>query len=368
MSDIERMLAKVVRAFRVQGDFVSGVRYGSGHINDTYAVTVNQAGSCIRYLFQRLNTGIFKDPVGLMANVENVTEHIRRKLVGAGEQDSSRRVLTLLRTQDGRCYLEDEEHGFWRGYLFIEGARTYDLLEKANQAHQAARSFGTFQRLLADYEGPRLKETIPFFHHTRRRFEAFQEAVAEDPLGRAKDAAIEIEFALNRQSLATRLLDLQATGAIPERITHNDTKLNNVMLDDATGEGICVLDLDTVMPGLSLFDFGDLVRTACNPVAEDEPDVSRVVASGEIFEALAAGYLEGTAGALLPVERENLVLAGELLTFECGLRFLTDHLLGDTYFRTHRSNQNLDRCRTQFALVQSLETQAEDFMQRIRLL
>lgn len=368
MSDTQELLARVFRSFQIQGDFVSGVRYGSGHINDTYAVTVNQAGANIRYLFQRLNTEIFKNPVGLMTNVENVTEHIRRKLIDGGDRDGSRRVLTLLRTQDGGCYLELGDQGFWRGYLFIEGARTYDLLEKVDQAYQAARSFGTFQRLLADYAGPRLKETIPYFHHTGRRFEAFQQAVAEDPLGRAKDAGIEIEFALNRQSLATRLLDLQATGAIPERITHNDTKLNNVMLDDTTGEGICVLDLDTVMPGLSLFDFGDLVRTACNPVAEDEPDVSRVVASGEIFEALAAGYLEGTAGALLPVEREHLVLAGELLTFECGVRFLTDHLLGDTYFRTHRLSQNLDRCRTQFALVQSLETQAEDFMQRVRSL
>jgi len=368
MSDTQERLAKVFRAFEIQGDFVSGARYGSGHINETYAVTVDQAGQQVRYLFQRLNTTIFKDPVGLMANVANVTGHIRRKLEGAGEVEASRRVLTLIRTREAGYFLDDPEQGFWRAYLFIEGAQTYDLLETSEQAFQAARSFGTFQRLLADYNGPRLSDTIPFFHHTVRRFEALREAVAADPLGRGKAAEAEIDFALSREALAGQLLRLQASGAIPERITHNDTKFNNVMLDDVSGEGVCVLDLDTVMPGLSLYDFGDLVRSACNPAAEDELDVSKVVARGDIFEALAVGYLKGTAGALLPVERDHLAIAGQLLTYECGLRFLTDHLLGDAYFRIHRPGHNMDRCRTQFALVRSLELQAETFMKRIRSL
>ncbi len=368
MSATQAKLARVFRAFQIRGDFLSGTRYGSGHINETYAVTVDQAGQPIRYLFQRLNTAIFQNPVGLMANVENVTGHIRNKLQTSGVTDASRRVLTLLPAQEGQFFLDDPELGFWRVYLFIEGARTYDLLEQTDQAFQAARSFGTFQRLLADYEGPRLTDTIPFFHHTGRRFEALQQAIAADPLGRAKAAEPEIEFALSRATLTTRLLDLQASGAIPERITHNDTKFNNVMLEDVTGEGVCVLDLDTVMPGLSLYDFGDLVRSACNPVAEDETDVSQVVARGDIFEALATGYLKGTAGALLPVEREHLAIAGQLLTFECGLRFLSDHLLGDAYFRIHRPGQNMDRCRTQFALVRSLELQADAFLKRIRSL
>jgi hypothetical protein len=318
----------------------------------------------VRYILQRLNTGIFQDPEGLMANVRNVTGHIHAKLLATHPAEASRRVLTLVRTRDGGSHLDDAELGFWRAYLFIERARTYDVLERPRQAFEAARAFGTFQALLADYDGPRLSETIPFFHHSRRRFEAFRAAVAADPLGRAREAAPAIDFALGREALVDTLLDLQASGAVPERITHNDTKLNNVMLDDATGEGICVLDLDTVMPGLSLYDFGDMVRSACNPAAEDETDLAKVVARADIFEALAAGYLAGTAGALLPVERDHLAVAGQLLTFECGLRFLTDHLQGDTYFRLHRPGQNLDRARNQFALVQSLEDQADAFMRR----
>jgi hypothetical protein len=361
-------LERIFRAFDINGDFISAEPYGTGHINDTYALTVDQAGQRVRYIFQRLNTNIFKDPRSLMGNVQRVTEHILGKLLAAGAHDVSRRVLTLVPTRDGGCYLDDPDLGFWRAYLFIERARTFDLLETERQAYQAARSFGTFQGLLADYGGPRLSETIPFFHHTRHRFETFQQAVASDPVGRAAEVEQDIAFAFGREALVDCLLDLQAAGEIPERITHNDTKLNNVMLDDVTGEGVCVLDLDTVMPGLSLYDFGDLVRSGCNPVAEDEQDVSKVVARGDIFEALAAGYLEGTGGALLPVEREHLAVAGQLLTFECGLRFLTDHLQGDTYFRIHRPGQNLDRCRTQFALVASLETQANAFMNRIRAL
>ena len=368
MSETQTSLGRVFRAFALQGDFICGEPYGSGHINDTYAFTVDQGGSRVRYLFQRLNTGIFKNPAGLMGNVEQVTGHIRAKLEAAGAHDVSRRVLTLLRTRAGACFLDDPELGFWRGYLFIEAARTYDLLERPEQAFQAAKSFGTFQRLLADYQGPQLVATIPEFHHSVRRFETFQKAVAADPLGRAKGVEAEIDFALSRQPLVSRLLDLLRSGAIPERITHNDTKLNNVLLDDASGEGVCVLDLDTVMPGLSLYDFGDMVRTACNPVAEDELDLTKVVARADIFEALAAGYLQGSDGALLEVEQEHLGTAGELLTFECGIRFLTDHLVGDSYFRIHHPGHNLDRARTQFALVRSLEAQAEVFMTRIRSL
>ena len=311
MSATQAKLARVFRAFQIRGDFLSGTRYGSGHINETYAVTVDQAGQPIRYLFQRLNTAIFQNPVGLMANVENVTGHIRNKLQTSGVTDASRRVLTLLPAQEGQFFLDDPELGFWRVYLFIEGARTYDLLEQTDQAFQAARSFGTFQRLLADYEGPRLTDTIPFFHHTGRRFEALQQAIAADPLGRAKAAEPEIEFALSRATLTTRLLDLQASGAIPERITHNDTKFNNVMLEDVTGEGVCVLDLDTVMPGLSLYDFGDLVRSACNPVAEDETDISKVVAPGRHLRGprhrLPQGHSWGTpaGGARTPRHRRS---------------------------------------------------------------
>ncbi|GLH71501.1 mucin desulfatase [Geothrix limicola] len=360
------LLLDIARRFQVLGDLLSAVPYGTGHINDTYVVTCDQAGEPVRYLLQRLNTKIFKTPRGLMKNIEEVTGHIRGKLKRQGEP-FTRRVLTLVPLADsGVCFLDDPELGFWRCYLFIEGARTYDVIERVEQAFEAAKAFGAFQSLLADYEGPSLHETIPDFHHTPKRLAALKAAVAEDPLGRARDCEADILFALERAPLAGRLVGLQAEGAIPERITHNDTKLNNVMLDDATGAGVCVIDLDTVMPGLSLCDFGDMVRTACNPLAEDDPDTSRMVARGDMFEALASGYLQGTGGALLPVEREHLVVAGQLLTYECGTRFLTDYLLGDTYFRTHRPAQNLDRARNQFALVRSLESQEEAFMGRIR--
>ncbi|WLT30673.1 phosphotransferase enzyme family protein [Geothrix sp. PMB-07] len=357
---------EVARRFQLLGDVLSAEPYGTGHINHTYAVTCDQAGEPVRYLLQRLNTNVFKTPRGLMNNIQEVTGHIRAKLEARG-LPFTRRVLTLLPVREtGAFFLDDPDLGFWRCYLFIEGARTYDVVERTEQAFEAAKAFGAFQSLLADYQGPELQETIPDFHHTPRRLEALKAAVAQDPLGRAKDCEVDILFALEREPLAHRLVDLQTQGAIPTRITHNDTKLNNVMLDDATGTGVCVIDLDTVMPGLSLCDFGDMVRTACNPLAEDDADTRKMVARGDMFEALACGYLQGTEGALLPVERENLVVAGELLTYECGIRFLTDFLLGDTYFRTHRPGQNLDRARNQFALVRSLEQQENTFMDRIR--
>lgn len=366
MTQASRDLAPIARQFQIYGDFVSAAPYGSGHINETYAAIYNQSGVKIRYIFQRMNTNVFQNPRGLMSNVAHVTGHLRAKLEAMNATDISRKALSLVPARDGNFYIDDPEQGFWRVYLFVEGAKTYDVLEHVGQAHQAARAFGEFQNLLADYDGPRLTETIPNFHNTPRRFEAFQKAVAEDVMGRAKDVQPEIDFAMSRETLANRLLVLQQSGEVPERITHNDTKLNNVMLDDATGEGLCVIDLDTVMPGLSLYDFGDMVRTACNPVPEDHPDFEQAIARKDMFKALAAGYLLGTSGTLLPVERENLVVAGELLTYECGIRFLMDHLQGDTYFRIHRPGHNLDRCRTQFALVRSLERQASEFMREVR--
>ena len=366
MTQAVRDIAPVCRQFQILGDFVSAAPYGSGHINETHAAVYNQGGIPIRYIFQRLNTNIFKAPEGLMANVAHVTEHVRAKLAAADVTGISRKALTLIPTVDGKFYVNDPKDGFWRAYLFIEGATTHDVLEHEDQAYKAALAFGEFQSLLADYDGPRLTETIPGFHNTPRRLDAFKKAVAEDVMGRAKDVRAEIDFVLSREALADRLLALQRSGEVPERITHNDTKLNNVMLDDDTGEGICVIDLDTVMPGLSLYDFGDMVRTACNPVPEDHPDFEQVIARKDMFTALAKGYLLGTAGTLLPVERENLVVAGELLTYECGIRFLMDHLQGDIYFRIHRPGHNLDRCRTQFELVRSLEQQASEFMKEVR--
>lgn len=345
--------------FAILGDFLGAQPYGNGHINDTYAAVFDQGGTEVRYILQRLNGSIFREPLRLMENVANVTNHLQAKLEARGCQDTTRRVMTLVRTLEDTICHRDAEGRIWRCYLFVEGARSYDIIESPRQAYQAAKAFGAFQHDLLDYDGPALFETIPRFHHTRDRFEALRRAITEDSSHRAAQAAQEIAFAFSREALSDSLLSLQDMGEIPVRITHNDTKLNNVLLDDVTGEGRCVLDLDTVMPGLSLYDFGDMVRAATNPVAEDEPDAGRVHVQIPMFEALAKGYLEGMQGALLPAERERLVLAGMLLTYEGGIRFLTDFLQGDTYYRTHREAQNLDRCRTQFALLRSLEASEE---------
>lgn len=357
-------LGAIVRAFNLHGRYQDGVPWGSGHINDTFAVTLDQAGRPVRYILQRVNERIFKDVPALMDNIARVTEHARSRLETLGGADLSRRVLTLVPTREGRNHHRDEAGGFWRCYLFIEGARTYDVIEEPRQAAAGARAFGEFQKLLVDLPGARLHETIPFFHHTRSRFDALRRSVAADPCGRAAAAGAEIDFALGREDMVDVLLDLQARGEIPERVTHNDTKLNNVMIDEASAEGLCVIDLDTVMPGLALYDFGDMVRTGTNSTAEDDPDSSRIHARLPFFEALVEGYLGVARNFLNPVEIAHLAFAGRLITFEIGIRFLADHLDGDVYFKIRRPGHNLDRSRNQFALVRDMEVQ-RDAMEKI---
>lgn len=345
--------AETARQFEIDGELAAITTYGSGHINDTFCAVFQQEFVPARYILQRINTHIFKEPAALMENIERVTAHLAARL--NGEPDRARRVLTLIPTRDGRYWLADAEGGYWRAYRFIEGARTYDAVESTGQAYQAARAFGRFQQLLADLPAPRLNDTIPDFHHTPKRFAAFEKAVAADAAGRAMHACAEIDFALAHQSMAGVLL----SAGLQERVTHNDTKFNNVMLDDASGEGICVIDLDTVMPGLALYDFGDMVRTTTSPAMEDERDLSKVTMQFPMFEALVRGYLSAAGGFLTKAEKDLLAFAGKLITFEIGIRFLTDYLAGDTYFKVHREGHNLDRCRTQFKLVESIEQQEE---------
>ena len=341
--------------FQIYGDFVSAAPYGSGHINDTYAAVYDQGGAPVRYVVQRINHNVFRNPVGVMQNIERVLAHLRRKLEAAGADRISRRALSLVPAADGRNWHVDAEGNHWRVYVFIEQAQTYDLIETTTQAREAARAFGAFQGLLADLTEPRLIETIPNFHHTRSRFDTLREAIGRDAQNRAAGVRREIEFALQREAMVDVLLGLQARGELPERVTHNDTKLNNVMLDDATTEGICVIDLDTVMPGLALYDFGDMCRTATRPTTEDERDLSKVEMRMDMFEALVGGYLS-TAGAFLnTAEKAHLVFSARLITFEIGIRFLTDYLQGDVYFKVHREGQNADRCRTQLKMVESFE-------------
>jgi len=350
--------ALVVSAeFAFDGRIVSAAPYGSGHINDTFLTVVENAGGPRRFILQRINHQVFKQPDLLMENVARVCAHAHAKLSAAGTTDAHRRALRLIPTHQGKAWHVDQSGNRWRCYDFIEGATGHDVVRSPAQAESAAKAFGAFQALLADLPGERLHETIPDFHHTPSRFARFQAALAKDSHGRAAAAGPEIAFALARAGEVSVVVDALRDGSLPERVTHNDTKLNNVLLDDVTQEGVCVIDLDTVMPGSALYDFGDLVRTSTSPAAEDETDLSKVTMQLPMFEALVRGYLSSARGFLTPREKELLPFAGKLITLEIGLRFLTDWLEGDTYFKIKRPTHNLDRCRTQFKLAASIEEQ-----------
>jgi hypothetical protein len=352
-----RHLRTAAAQFQFRGEAVDFVPYGNGHINDTFLVTCNGAGAAARYILQHINRHVFHSPAVVMQNIERVTAHLAAQL--AQEPDRARRALTLVPARDGSNWYVDADGETWRAYPFIENARSYETATSVEQAFQAAEAFGRFQQQLASLPAPRLHETIPDFHHTPKRFAALERAIAADVKGRAKLAQPEIDFALAHQSITGVLIEASLQADLPERITHNDTKFNNVLLDDATGESLCVVDLDTVMPGLVLYDFGDMVRTTTSPAAEDEQDLSKVTMQFPLFEALVRGYL-ATAGVFLSeTEKKFLAFSGKLITFEVGIRFLADYLAGDTYFKIHREGHNLDRCRTQFKLVESIELQEE---------
>jgi Ser/Thr protein kinase RdoA (MazF antagonist) len=347
----------IARIFALGSEIVSASPYGSGHINDTYKVDVKPTSGPSRFVLQRINHNVFRRPDELMANVERVCAHAYAKLKKSGDPAAERRTLRLIQTLEGKAWHIDAAGNRWRCYHFIEGATGHDVVRSPEQAYAAAKSFGAFQSLLADLPGGRLHETIPDFHHTPSRFARFQQALAKDSQGRAAASVPEIAFALARAHEVSVVVDALRDGTLPERVTHNDTKLNNVLLDDITQEGVCVIDLDTVMPGSVLYDFGDLVRTSTSPAAEDETELAKVRMQFPMFEALIKGYLESAGGFLTPKEKELLPFAGKLITFEIGLRFLTDWLEGDTYFKIKRPTHNLNRARTQFKLVESIEAQ-----------
>lgn len=351
----------IADAFRISGAYLESRPYGSGHINDTFAADYSHAGTRVRYLFQRVNENVFQQAENLMENIQRVTEAAAEKLRADGVWDPTRRSLKLIPARDGRPFVRDEDGRLWRCYLFIEGARTYDIIQNAQQAYEAAKAFGAFQLLASEIKGPRLHETIPNFHNTRARYQRLSEAVEADKAGRLSEVGKEWDFIRSREPVVDVVLNLLNRNEIPERITHNDTKLNNVMIDDASGQGICVIDLDTVMPGAALYDFGDMVRTATSPVAEDELDTSKVRMQMPMFQALVRGYLASAGGFLNDAEVAHLAFSGKLITLEIGIRFLTDYLEGDTYFKIKHPRHNLDRCRTQLALVKSIEEQ-EDAM------
>ena len=351
-------LGAIGRQFAIGGEYMSGGPYGMGHINDTFAATFRQASGPTRFILQKINHHVFKDIEGLMSNIVAVTGYLSHKIRATGG-DPLRETLTLVPARDGRSFHRTEGGEFWRAYVFIEGARTYESVERMEHVHAAGWAYGAFQNLLRDFPSQTLIETIPDFHHTGRRFKNFLDAVEADVVNRASTAIPEIEFVTKRAPLVPVLVDLMRVGKLPRRITHNDTKFNNVMIDDHTGEGVCVIDLDTVMPGLSLYDFGDSIRSMANTGAEDEPDLSRVNFDLQVYASYTRGYLEATGGFLAREELERLPWAVILMTLECGMRFLEDYLRGDTYFKTNRPDHNLDRCRTQFKLAEGMEDAQE---------
>lgn len=332
---------EILQHFEIE---LNTVPYGNGHINDTYLATMP------RYILQRINTSIFTDPDGLMENIENVTAFLRKKIAAVGG-DAERGTLTVVPTKEGgRCYKVDDENVF-RVYKFIEGTKTIENSKTAEDLYEAGVGFGNFQKLLADFPVDKLHETIRDFHHTPKRIEALKTAIQEDKAGRAESVQKEIQFALENAGWADSVVKGMEAGRIPVRVTHNDTKINNILFDQETGKAACVIDLDTVMPGSALYDFGDALRMGGSSAAEDEVDLEKVWFEVEAFEAFARGYLSEMKDALTEDEIKLLPLSVKLMTYECGIRFLTDYLNGDTYFKIHREHHNLDRARNQFKLV-----------------
>ena len=330
--------------FQTKGAALSCEPYGNGHINVTYLVKTDEE----QYILQRINHHIFQDVPGLMRNVERVTAFLAEK------DPDPRHSLHLVPAKDGAAYVEAEGE-FYRMYDFVHDSICLDAPETDEDFYQSAVAFGSFQRQLADFPASELTETIPRFHDTPNRYRALRAAIEKDELGRAASCGAEIEFALAREADAAVTMNLLAAGELPLRVTHNDTKLNNVMLDAKTRRPLCVIDLDTVMPGLAANDFGDSIRFGANTGAEDEKDLKKISLSLARYEAFARGFLEACGKALTPKEIETPPGGAKLMTLECGVRFLTDYLEGDTYFRIHRPEHNLDRTRTQFALVADME-------------
>ena len=335
-------------------------RYGAGHINDTFAVWA--ADHSRRWILQRINTDTFTDPAGLMENVTGVTSYLRREILARGG-DPDRETLNVVPTREGKPYYTDCEGGAWRAYLFVEGTVCLQKVENERDFYTAAETFGNFQNQLAGYPAATLHETIARFHDTPNRYANFEKALAADVMGRAREIGPEIAFIRAREADCHVLMDQLAAGVLPLRVTHNDTKLNNVLIDEATGKGICVIDLDTVMPGLSAYDFGDSIRFGANDCAEDEPDQSKVHFSLHLYEVFARGYLAAAGSAMTEAERRSLPWGAKLMTLECGIRFLTDYLEGDHYFKISRPAQNLDRARTQFTLVEGMEREFDAMTQ-----
>ncbi len=341
--------------FQFNGKFVNYFMSENGHINNTYFFLYRQEdGSIKRYILQRVNTNVFKKPEEVMENIKNVTKFIKAKIKLAGG-DPEREVLGLVKTNEGNYFYIDEKNYFWRAYKVVENTETVSQAESPEKFFKVGYAFGHFQMQLSDFPADELYETIPNFHNTVSRYADFEAAVLADPMGRVHEVEDEINFVRERHELCSYIMDGIRDGKFPLRVTHNDTKIDNILVDKKTGEGICVIDLDTVMPGSVLNDFGDAIRFGASSAAEDETDLDEVYLDIKMFEAFARGFIKGLENSLSDDEIKAMPMGAAVLTFETGIRFLTDYINGDTYFRIHREKHNLERARNQFKLLEDIE-------------
>ncbi|MFI3140854.1 MAG: phosphotransferase [Clostridia bacterium] len=355
---VQKELVAVCRNFGIQGELTDCSRYTDGHINSTYLAVFENVGEVHKYIVQKFNTVVFKSPEKIMQNTVGVETHLRNKMKQEGA-DYKRGTLNFLKTNEG-SYLYYETDKCWRIYDFVDNSYTCNVIEDKAIFEDAGKNFGLFQKRLSDYPIETLHETIENFHNTPVRYQTFLKAVEADIVGKCESVQKEIEFVKAHEASTNRVIDLHKQGLIPLRVTHNDTKLNNILFDNDTKKGICIIDLDTIMPGLSLYDFGDSIRFGANTAVEDETDLSKVNVSLELFESYAKGFLGECAGALTKAEVENIAFSAILMTLECGIRFLTDHIQGNVYFAVKHDSHNLDRARNQFKLVESMEEHLDE--------
>ncbi len=348
----------ITRQFNLDNDINE---YGNGHINDTYLTNPSQ------YILQRINSNIFTNPNELMNNIEKVTKFLKKKIAEDGG-NPERETMTIIKTFDRKNLFKYDDNNYFRVYKFVENSLAIETPESTDDLYEAAKGFAKFQKRLADFPAETLFETIKNFHNTPIRFENLKKAIKEDKVGRAAEIKEEMEFALAQEKWIGAVVDGLADGSIPLRVTHNDTKINNILFDRATRKALCVIDLDTVMPGSMLYDFGDALRIGAATAPEDEIDLDKMSFNLDAFEAFAKGYAEELADSLTEREIELLPLSAKLLTYECGIRFLTDYLEGDTYFKIHRPNQNLDRARAHFKLVRDIDSKTETMTEIINKL
>ncbi|MCF6270080.1 MAG: aminoglycoside phosphotransferase family protein [Melioribacteraceae bacterium] len=353
------MIEKIISNFRICGDFIEAKPFGNGHINDTFLVSYNQAGIEVKYILRKINKYVFKNPEVVIQNTVNVISHITEKLKAEGVKEISNYVIQLVKSKNNNFHYIDDNKDYWCAVFFIENTYTVESVRTEEQAYQAAKAFGRFQKLLIDAELNQYKDTIPNFHNLDSRLIVFDKALEKDEVGRAKKIEEELEKAKLYRNISKKITDLIKGNELPIRITHNDTKINNVMLNKETNNGQCVIDLDTVMPGTVLYDFGDMVRTSTSPVEEDEKDISKVTMRINIFEALVKGYLEELSDVLTELEITNLIYGVKVIVYEQAIRFLTDYIMNDVYYNINYSEHNLVRARTQIALLESIEEQTE---------